>query len=75
SKQELERNALINDFRVIRSPSLFFNFFKAEKDFREMAEKYDSVVNVKRSFNPGFLGLTCKYEISGTGIKLNKSIN
>ncbi|MBI2057220.1 hypothetical protein HYT91_03125, partial [Candidatus Pacearchaeota archaeon] len=32
SKQELERNALINDFRVIRSPSLFFNFFKAEKD-------------------------------------------
>ena len=73
SKQELERNAIVKDFGVVRSPSLFFNFFKAEKDFKEMAEKYDLVINVKRNFKPGFLGLTCRYEISGTGINLNKN--
>ncbi|MDP2673175.1 MAG: hypothetical protein Q8O84_05165 [Nanoarchaeota archaeon] len=74
SKQELQKRVFIDDFSVQRSPSLLFNFFKAEKDFREMAGKYDSVVNVKRRFNPGFLGLTCRYEISGTGINLNKSL-
>jgi len=73
SRQELGKNIYINDFKIVRGPSLFFNFFRAEKEFREMAEKYDSVINVKRNFNPGFLGLTCRYEISGTGINLNKN--
>src|SRR3989344_1391977 len=47
SRQELEKDVYIYDFGVVRSPSLFFNFFKAEKEFAEMAKKYDSVINDK----------------------------
>ena len=71
SRQELGKNIYINDFKIVRGPSLFFNFFRAEKEFREMAEKYDSVINVKRSFNT----LPLIYKISGTGVKLNNLNN
>lgn len=67
SKSELEKNISINNFAVSRSPSLFFGFLEAEKDFTEMAKKYDSVVNINRSFNFGL-----EYKISATGVNLGK---
>ena len=69
SESELAKNISIKDFGIVRDS--LFDFFKAEKDFREMTGKYDSVINVKRSFNPGSLA----YKISGTGIKLNNLNN
>ena len=69
SKLEVAKNISIKDFGIVRDS--FFGVFKAEKNFKKMSEQYDSVINVKRSFNPGSLA----YTISGTGVKLNNLNN
>ncbi len=73
SREELGKNIFINDFSVARSPSLIFGFLKAERDFRETVKKYDAIINIKRSFNPGYLGLTCEYKISAIGVKFEEN--
>ncbi len=72
SETELRKNISINDFGVSRSNSLFFGFLETERDFREAAKKYDSVFDIKRNFIPGYLGLTCEYKISATGVKFKE---
>ncbi len=67
SESELRKNISINDFGVSRSPSLFFGFLETERDFKEMAKPYDSIINIKRSYSLG-----AGYKISATGVKFKK---
>jgi len=69
SESELAKNISIKDFGIVKDS--FFGVFEAEKNFKKMSEQYDSVINVKRSFNT----LPLVYKISGTGVKLNNLNN
>lgn len=67
SESELRKNIFINDFGVSRNNSLLFGFLETERDFKEITKKYDSVVNIKRSYSFG-----AGYKISATGVKFKE---